>query len=215
MNFYKKRKFKTEHLDYYKLLSKTDKYLDVGCSDFSGTNYVPARNRFGIDVYKSSPKTIVCDLNKQKTPFKNNTFNTISSFEVIEHIENTEFFINELYRVLKQDGFLYISTPNLAWWANRILLLFGYQPANTEVDNKHSMFGKPKIFKDNIGSGHIHVFTHNAMKEFLEYNKFKIIKKIPDCAKYEGILKPFSLLDKIVSYIPGMARGYVWVCVKN
>jgi SAM-dependent methyltransferase len=215
---YKKRAFGTEHLDYYNYVSEfkyIDKYLDIGCADFSGTNTVPARNRFGIDIYKSNEATIVKNLNKDKIPFKNNTFDVISSFEVIEHIENTDFFINEIHRTLKNDGCLFISTPNLSWWTNRLLLLFGWQPANTEVDNKHSMFGKPKIFKDEVGSGHIHVFTDKAMTEFLGCHKFKIIDKIPDHSHYTGWLKMFSILDSLISKIPGFARGYIYICKKQ
>ena len=222
MNFYKKRAFSTEHLDYYNYIETLpyENYLDCGCSDWQGINLVNSdldkpNKSFGVDVYKSHPKTIVCDMNKDKLPFKKNSFDVCSSFEVIEHISNTQHFIQEINRVLKPNGILYISTPNLAWWANRILLFFGYQPANTEVDLYHSMYGKPKIFKDNISSGHLHVFTHRAMKEFLINNKFTIIRTIPDCAHYEGILKIFNFVDKILSYVPSWARGYVYICKKS
>jgi SAM-dependent methyltransferase len=223
MNFYKKRAFQTEHLDYYNYIETLpyESYLDVGCANFAGIDLVNSKidkpnKSFGVDIYKSHPKTIVCDLNKNKLPFKNNSIDVCSSFETIEHIFFTEHYIQEIYRVLKNNGILYISTPNLAWWVNRILLLFSYQPANTEVDLHHSMYGKPKIFKDNIGSGHIHIFTKNAMKEFLLYNKFKIIKIIPTNSKFQNKwLKLFNKIDYILSKIPSFAKGYIWICIKN
>ena len=221
LNFYKKRKFKTEHSDYYNLIrcEESDWYGDVGCADGSGINIVKRNNNlkktncFGVDTYHSMNNVIELDMNVDNLYLKN--IDVISSFEVIEHINNTKHFISEIRKSLKKNGMLYISTPNLAWWANRLLLLFGFQPANTEVDFNHSMYGKPKIMKDNMGSGHIHVFTHKAMKEFLKDNGFKIIKCYPSASNYGGVLKLFSLIDKLISRVPSMARGYVYKCIKE
>ena len=62
-----------------------------------------------------------------KLPFENNSFDTIASWEVIEHIpKNTENkMFQEINRVLKDGGVFYISTPlnfffskifDPAWW---------------------------------------------------------------------------------------------------
>jgi 2-polyprenyl-3-methyl-5-hydroxy-6-metoxy-1,4-benzoquinol methylase len=45
-------------------------------------------------------------------PFKQNIFDIIILQDVIEHIEFTEDFINELVSLLKKDGLIYLSTPN-------------------------------------------------------------------------------------------------------
>ncbi len=42
-----------------------------------------------------------------------NTFDTVVSFQVIEHIEDDELFLKEIYRVLKPGGKAIISTPNI------------------------------------------------------------------------------------------------------
>lgn len=60
-------------------------------------------------------------------PFNNNTFDTVVAWEVIEHIpKNTENrMFSEVYRVLKENGTFYLSTPykglfstllDPAWW---------------------------------------------------------------------------------------------------
>ncbi|AFL82966.1 methyltransferase family protein [Belliella baltica DSM 15883] len=49
-------------------------------------------------------------------PFKNiasNTYDTVVSFQVIEHIEDDKLFLEEIYRVLKPGGKAIISTPNI------------------------------------------------------------------------------------------------------
>jgi ubiquinone/menaquinone biosynthesis C-methylase UbiE len=45
--------------------------------------------------------------------FPDNSFDTVVSFQVIEHIQNDAKFIEEIYRVLKKDGVALISTPNI------------------------------------------------------------------------------------------------------
>jgi 2-polyprenyl-3-methyl-5-hydroxy-6-metoxy-1,4-benzoquinol methylase len=44
--------------------------------------------------------------------FADNTFDMVVTFQVIEHIMNDHFFIQEIKRVLKQDGLLIMTTPN-------------------------------------------------------------------------------------------------------
>ncbi|SIS91932.1 class I SAM-dependent methyltransferase [Belliella pelovolcani] len=49
-------------------------------------------------------------------PFANipsDSFDTVVSFQVIEHIENDRLFLEEIYRVLKPGGKAIISTPNI------------------------------------------------------------------------------------------------------
>lgn len=44
--------------------------------------------------------------------FLNNTFEAVSLLEVIEHVENPSQVLMEIYRVLKKDGILFMTTPN-------------------------------------------------------------------------------------------------------
>lgn len=61
-------------------------------------------------------------------PFHNDVFDTIFALDVIEHVEHDEPFVEELLRVLKSGGTLYLTTPHqdirifpapLTTWANR------------------------------------------------------------------------------------------------
>jgi SAM-dependent methyltransferase len=232
IKFYNKRKFGGEHKDFYNLINwnniplknKKIKFLDVGCANGYGIKIVShnlsigEKNLFGVDISKQKMvckfNFRICDLNNQKLPFNKKTFNLVSSFEVIEHIYDTRNYIHEINRILKRNGYFIISTPNLAWWVNRILLFLGFQPANTEVDLYHSMYGKPKFMKESVSSGHIHVFTKKALDEFLTENYFKILKRIRFSSNYIGKLKIFSIFDKLLSRIPSFAKNYVYICKK-
>lgn len=50
-----------------------------------------------------------------RLPFSDCFFDLITSYETIEHIGNTELFMQELSRVLKPGGILILTCPNLLW----------------------------------------------------------------------------------------------------
>jgi len=49
---------------------------------------------------------------EKKTDFDDGTFDVVVSFQVIEHIYDVPGYLNELKRVLKENGVLIITTPN-------------------------------------------------------------------------------------------------------
>ena len=52
-------------------------------------------------------------LDATKLPFKDNTFDLIIFNHVIEHIPEYQKAVDELHRVLKKEGIMYLATPNL------------------------------------------------------------------------------------------------------
>ncbi len=45
-------------------------------------------------------------------PYADNSFDSLVSFQVIEHIENDTLFLKEIFRVLRPGGIALITTPN-------------------------------------------------------------------------------------------------------
>ncbi|BDZ71667.1 class I SAM-dependent methyltransferase [Methanobacterium petrolearium] len=60
--------------------------------------------------------------------FEDKSWDIITSFDVIEHLNNPDDLLSESYRVLKDEGLFIISSPNLADCFSRITFLFGYIP---------------------------------------------------------------------------------------
>lgn len=104
-------------------------------------------------------------------------FDMIVFFEVLEHIANTDQAMRNLYNMLKPDGVLLLSTPNLASWYNRIFLLLGMEPHCMEVSYEHYRFGNPITQKMIKGppAGHLRLFAWRALKEYLRYFNFEIM----------------------------------------
>lgn len=116
-------------------MNKGDKVLEVGCGQ--GLFLARLVKHYGvigtgIDVSSKSieyaRRNYVNDfINYQvadgvKIPFKNNTFDFVVTFDVLEHIEDQKRAVKEMLRVLKPGGRLLIYTLNkddkytLDWW---------------------------------------------------------------------------------------------------
>jgi SAM-dependent methyltransferase len=86
--------------------------LDVGCGrrPYEKTFFAGARKYIGTDYLSgcSHPDVISSAL---QIPFAANTFDTVVSTEVLEHVPDPLQAMREMRRVLKPGGFLILSTP--------------------------------------------------------------------------------------------------------
>ena len=100
------------------------KLLEIGCGEGRGVEILmPLVDEYlGLDKIQE-----VIDTLKKKYPhakfrqavippfseIEDDSFDSIVSFQVIEHIKNDHLFLEEIFRVLKPGGTAIISTPNI------------------------------------------------------------------------------------------------------
>lgn len=66
------------------------------------------------------------DLNRSFSVHYRRRFGLIVSSEAIEHLDSPREFLREVYGLLEEDGYLLLTTPNVANWVGRIwFVLFG------------------------------------------------------------------------------------------
>jgi SAM-dependent methyltransferase len=102
--------------------------------------------------------------------------------EVLEHILDTGTAVENIRRLLRPGGALVLTTPNLASWYNRLMLLMGFQPHMTEVSFDPYRYGcrfVERLFRESPGTakavGHIRLFTYRALIEFLVQHQYRIV----------------------------------------
>jgi SAM-dependent methyltransferase len=97
--------------------------LEVGCGEGRGLDWLLPRVTAltAIDklthvieaLRKRYPSiTFIDDYLPPLRNLPDNTFDSVVSFQVIEHIEDDHFFLKEIHRVLKPGGLALITTPN-------------------------------------------------------------------------------------------------------
>jgi len=71
-------------------------------------------NAIGIDICKKESVDYVADLNNGLTFIENDSIDEIQAFHFLEHVNNLEFIMSEIYRVLKKDGKVIATVPHFS-----------------------------------------------------------------------------------------------------
>jgi len=220
-------------------------FLDIGCGDGSFSvlfkEVLKAEKGYGIEIFPESAAkanrkgicTIISDVGFSSIPFKDEFFDVVFALEIIEHLSNPSHFLEEIYRVLKPQGVIIISTPNIASWHSRLHLAMGYQPYPIRIGGAYPFTGnflrsrKPRqssVHLDVSGRGgavHIQFFTLRALKELFQLSNFKVQKVIgsPDMPAFRipPMLSWPVLLSEILTsrFSPGMASTIIVEGIKQ
>lgn len=128
-------------------------------------------NSLRVDL-EGCENPILGDAENLSKTLKNKKFDIILATDIIEHLSSPDNMLEGCYEHLKKGGILFLTTPNLASWYNRIFLLFGFSPANYNPSKKYRV-GNPLIGK--YPGSHKSVFTFHGLKELVRIYKFKIL----------------------------------------
>ena len=151
--------------DIFKRGYKSGKLLDIGCNyGFFLRVCEPYFETYGVDIsqyaifqaknHAPKSKILYCDVQKGM-PFKNETFDVVTMFDLLEHLANYPYVLKEIYRILSPDGIFLLTTPN-RWSMNSIL------------------FGKDYWFKRD--SSHVVLFSRTSLKRKLSKAGFGKIR---------------------------------------
>ncbi len=162
-----------------------EKVLDCGCGDgfyiMVLRELYPSLEITGIDydekILDKAKKYIKQDgitkLIKSEVydlPFKDNYFDKIILSEVLEHLENENSGLKEIYRVLKKNGRLIITVPNHNypfWWdpLNRVREKFGL-----------GHFNKDNELLAGLWSMHLRLYYPDEVMRLIKKTGFKVLK---------------------------------------
>ena len=65
-----------------------------------------------------TPKSV--DLNTDFSKSFDNHFGLVTAIEIIEHLDSPRHFLKQIWELLNPEGFLLVSTPNIAHWFGRL-----------------------------------------------------------------------------------------------
>lgn len=188
--------------------------LDIGCGTGLGTGTVVRPDEvdaiIGIDLSRDALcmaklrgiEGVQSEVDFQHLPIASHSIDVVILDEVLEHVCNTDELLDEIHRVLNSNGLLFLSTPNLAAWFNRLALLFGIQPAYSEVSYR-KIYGRPG--SDVVG--HLRLFTKKSLLGLLRDSGFHIERVVG--VEFPALPRPLRWLDRLWKKFPGFAAGLV------
>ncbi|OYT26469.1 MAG: hypothetical protein B6U97_03825 [Candidatus Altiarchaeales archaeon ex4484_96] len=116
-----------------------ERILDAGCGEgvlveeYQDKGY----DIIGLDLDYSSKHVRTGDL--RDMPFNDREFHLVLCLDVIEHLyfEDQKKALEEVYRVLRDDGLLLLAIPNLAHLASRLSFMFSGELIRTSTVERH------------------------------------------------------------------------------
>jgi 2-polyprenyl-3-methyl-5-hydroxy-6-metoxy-1,4-benzoquinol methylase len=175
----------------YEIVStiNTGNALDIGCGD--GTNLLElikmGFKSQGCDIsenavkkaQKKGLKASRVDTNQLPLPYKDGEFDLVWLSDVIEHVFWPDSLVSEINRILRPNGYLFVSTPNVSWWGIRLQILLG------------------KTLR-NIHPEHIWWFNWIDLKKILKSNNFLIKQAYGyNCLAPHPLVNKYSFLSKL------------------
>lgn len=150
---------------------------------------------------------------KDPIPFNNSEFDVVIMCETLEHLNfNPIPVMNEINRVIKHGGLLYVAVPNIAVLRNRVKLLIG-RSINDSID---TFFRQLDVTNGNmVAAIHWKEYTAMEVSELISRCGF-IIKKQYYTADYLadfiGVAVIKRIIKKIVyALLPSYRNGIVTI----
>ena len=202
---------------------RPSKVLDLGCgTGFFCLQIQEATGAMvcGVDISSEATKVAMsrgidarqCDVN-QGLCFEDESFDLVFCGEIIEHVFDPDYLLDEIERVLVPSGHLVLSTPNLAAWYNRLLLLLGIQPIFTDTSTRKTLGRHLSLLgQGSQPIGHLRVYTLAALKEILLEHDFAVhrVRALP--------FLPFPVvhqIDCLIGLIPCLGSNFLVLAQRN
>ncbi|MDH6519280.1 SAM-dependent methyltransferase [Streptomyces sp. SAI-208] len=184
--------------------------LDIGCGDgtaaATAAPLLTGHRIVGVDWSQDAlrrararlPYAVRGELTGEGLPFKDSSVDAVLFSEVVEHLVDPDAALDEIRRILRPGGHLMLSTPNLAAWYNRGLLLAGVQPVFSEVSLR-AIHGRP----GHEVVGHLRLYTARALRGFVTAAGFEVVRLAG--APFHGVPRPLRALDRLACARPSLA----------
>src|ERR1044072_90700 len=178
-----------------------DAGFDVRCCDL----YPEIFRLEGVDVHQGNLDA--------ELPFGDKSFDYVTCLEGLEHIENPQQALREFARVLKSDGHLIVSVPNILNIEERLKwLLHGY----TSHFKPISRAASERLATEYEGrveiAAHVNPLGYSELRYILEKNDFELLSVHRDKPKgntwaYWPIVATIKIISKLT---PQRKRAERW-----
>jgi SAM-dependent methyltransferase len=172
-----------------KIISKLDvtNILEIGAGDYSFKYLKNAKESQWTTVDFAMPCDIFCDLNSDSLvlPFEESLFDLVICTEMFEHLLWPQQLLKEVKRILRENGLILVSVPNITSLTYRIAWLLNHIPSCAASGNLPIELGST-AYKDDSGrlmGGHVIDFNLKRIIKLIEYIGFK-----PVIVKGSGII---------------------------
>jgi len=176
------------HHDHLKPYLKFSKIIDLGCGQIpylNAFNENEVSEYYGVDLSRESLNIvknsftglfplILIRHNILNTPFANESCDIVISSEVIEHIDEPHLYLKEANRILKNGGYLSLSTPcvSMYFYPHNFYFAARHPKKFQKMVNPHKYWNealkwhpglRPKILRRWVEQEGFEIFKHQTI----------------------------------------------------
>jgi SAM-dependent methyltransferase len=130
----------------------------------------------------------------EQLPFPDNTFDTILSHEVLEHVGNDRLAAQEMVRVLRPGGRAVIFVPNRGWLFETHGIYWG---GNYYFGNKFGVNYLPDFLRNRLAP-HVKIYTRSGLRALFEGQPVTIVHHSQIFPGYDNIVRRRPTLGKVL-----------------
>lgn len=196
--------------------SPGSKLLEIGsfCGHILLGSKLIGYEPYGCDLRESCEKTqgrfakfnirnLPCDLSAGALPYEDNSFGVVLLSETLEHFNfHPGRVFKEIARVLKSDGLVIITTPNLLRLNNKVKILIG-RSINWDIS----------LPADSMS--HYREYSAKEIVYLMAANNIKAQEIIYRDFDYPDIKKFYKFINRIASLFAGSLKGNIVVIGKK
>ena len=184
-------------LEKLKMYRPEGNFLDIGCGEgtfldlaqkngweISGTEVSEYAARYASDLLKVD----IFNGDLPAAGFEENTFDVVTMWHVLEHVENPMGYLSEIKRVLKPEGLFVLAVPNVG---NRV-----FQIAYRLIKGR-----KMKLFTLGEKEVHLYHFSAKTIQAYLKRAGFDCVKLSPDFGIIDISKKVINWFSVIFYYL--------------
>jgi SAM-dependent methyltransferase len=184
-----------EYLNFIRKKKRFPEILDLGCGDgrsvavwnlFGKASGLDLSDKAMSNASELFPGMEFISGDATDTDFQSNRFDVVISQEVIEHIDDQRKYIQECCRLLKQDGYLILTTPNKFYFdrlnggnysKQPVENILNYPQLKSLVETQFKILSAESIVVANGDSGIYKIISNKWLISFLNKLKLDFIRK--------------------------------------
>jgi 2-polyprenyl-3-methyl-5-hydroxy-6-metoxy-1,4-benzoquinol methylase len=159
------------HAKLLALVGEGKRVLDIGCSSGYLARPLVARGSTVVGIERDPvaaeearaicAEVLVGDAETIDLPFEPGSFDVVLCGDLVEHLRDPERFLARVRPLVREDGRLVLTTPNVANWSNRLGLLLGrWRYTDRGI----------------LDRTHLHLFTRATLVETLARAGYRVVE---------------------------------------
>ncbi len=136
----------------------------------------------------------------EKLPFADKSFDVVVSNHVIEHIPSQQSHLHELLRVVKDEGLIYLATPNKLWLRDPHYKLPFISWLPRKLGDRYLKFVNRNAEWD------VYPMSHCMLQKWLRGKDFTVRNALPDLVKgsSSSSLDTWKAGTRLLKFVPNL-----------